>query len=99
MQMVDEDGIVELIGLTQAGTDGGTANSESILSELKPFIKHHEPKPVLAGLKVGSRPPPLGTLSPTFFLDPSAIVKMTLACLHVFLFFLDSEAFTLLSDT
>ena len=38
--------------LRALGSDGGTANSESILSELKPFIKHNEPKPVLAGLKV-----------------------------------------------
>lgn len=52
MQMVDDDGIEELISLAQSGSDGGTANSESILGELKPFIKHNEPKPVLAGLKV-----------------------------------------------
>jgi len=52
MQMVDDEGISELISLAQSGPDGGTLNSESILAELKPFIKHAQPKPVLAGLKV-----------------------------------------------
>jgi len=76
MQMVDDDGISELISLAQVGADGGTANSESILSELKPFIKHNEPKPVLAGLKVGCPSSSLGLTFVTVDREPVSLATI-----------------------
>jgi len=52
MQLVDDAGIDELLEIARCGTDGGESHCLKILSELKPYVKHNEPKPVLAGLKV-----------------------------------------------
>jgi len=52
MQMVDEQGIIELIGIAQSGVDGGTENSKAILEALRGDIKSDKPKPILGALKV-----------------------------------------------
>lgn len=52
MQLVNDSGIDELLEISRMGADGGEANCLKILAELKPYVKHENPKPVLAGLKV-----------------------------------------------